>query len=70
MLSVSETGKMLSVCTKTIHRWDAVGKIYTVRTPGNQRRIPATEIARLQGQNQSGSFWRSFCIADKLISKF
>lgn len=43
---------MLGVCTKTIHRWDAAGKIQTVRTPGNQRRIPVTEISRLQGQNQ------------------
>lgn len=53
MFSATEAGKMLGVCTKTIHRWDAAGKIHAVRTPGNQRRIPATEILRLQGQSQS-----------------
>src|SRR2546428_9401838 len=44
---------MLVCVTKTIHLCDAAVYIQTVRSPGNQRRIPVTEISRLQGQNQS-----------------
>ncbi|EQD31865.1 DNA binding domain, excisionase family, partial [mine drainage metagenome] len=31
----------------TIRTWDRMGKIRTIRTPGNHRRIPEDELARL-----------------------
>ncbi len=45
-----EVARQLGVSVKTIQRWDKAGLIKTVRTTGNQRRIPADEILRLYGQ--------------------
>jgi excisionase family DNA binding protein len=47
LYSVKEASEILGVCIKTIHRWDESGKIKTIRTVGNQRRIPLEEIRRL-----------------------
>jgi len=41
---------MLGVTTKTLRNWDEWGKIKTVRTSGNHRRVPIEEITRLQGK--------------------
>ncbi len=38
---------MMGVCTRTIRRWDAVGKITCTRTPGGHRRI---SLAIIEGQ--------------------
>jgi|GEM_PF-178647 len=40
---------LLGVTTQTLRNWDKTGKIRAIRTPGNQRRIPESEIARLCG---------------------
>jgi len=45
--TLSETAKMLGVTTQTLRSWDKTGKINAIRTPGNQRRIPESEIWRL-----------------------
>ena len=50
--SLSEAAKILSVTTKTLRAWDNSGKIITIRTPGNQRRIPESEILRLTGHSK------------------
>ena len=47
MYSPAEAAKRLGVCTKTIHRWDKAGRIKTIRTATNQRRISGSEIKRL-----------------------
>src|SRR5438128_10558491 len=47
LLHPKEAAYELGVSTKTIHRWDEAGKLRTVRTVGNQRRIPIEEIWRL-----------------------
>ncbi|TXT53567.1 MAG: DNA binding domain-containing protein, excisionase family [Candidatus Thorarchaeota archaeon] len=47
MFSVSMTAARLGVCTKIIRRWDKKGLIECYRTPGNHRRIPVREIARI-----------------------
>ncbi len=46
-LSLSKAAELLGVTTKTIRNWDDRGKIRTVRTPGNHRRIPISEVTRL-----------------------
>ena len=46
-LTPAQAAKRLSVTTHTLRVWDKEGKIATVRTPGNQRRIPESEINRL-----------------------
>src|SRR5713226_2125661 len=51
-VSPSEAAYELGVSTKTIHRWDEAGKLRTVRTIGNQRRIPIEEIWRLRSQGK------------------
>ena len=42
-----KAAELLGVTTQTLRNWDKAGKIHTIRTPGNQRRIPESEIARL-----------------------
>lgn len=49
MYTPVQAARKLGVSVKTIHRWDKAGKIKTVRTAGNQRRIPANEVRRLLG---------------------
>jgi len=44
-----KAAELLGVTTQTLRNWDNAGKIRTVRTPGNQRRIPESEIARITG---------------------
>ncbi len=48
LLHPKEAAHELGVSTKTIHRWDEAGKLRTIRTIGNQRRIPIEEIWRLR----------------------
>lgn len=47
LIGLGEAAKRLGVTTQTLRTWDANGKIKVVRTPGNQRRIPNSEILRL-----------------------
>ncbi|TFG26403.1 IS607 family transposase [Candidatus Thorarchaeota archaeon] len=49
MFSVSQAARRLGVCTKTVRRWDTRGFIQCVRTPGNHRRIPLSEVNRILG---------------------
>ena len=46
-LTISEAAEYLSVCTKTLRRWDKTGKLNCFRTPGGHRRIAIVEIERL-----------------------
>jgi len=41
-----KAAELLGVTTQTLRNWDNAGKIRTIRTPGNQRRIPESEIAK------------------------
>lgn len=41
--------RMIGVTTKTLHRWDASGKISCTRTAGGHRRISIVEIQRVTG---------------------
>jgi putative resolvase len=45
-----EASEMLGVCEKTLRVWGETGKIQVVRTPGGHRRIPLSEVRRLQGK--------------------
>lgn len=49
LLSMKEAKELLGVQTRAIQEWDRQGKIKTVRTIGGRRRIPESEILRLQG---------------------
>ena len=47
----------MGISVRTLYRWEEAGNLSTVRTVGNQRRIPIEEIARLRrrGKGQSGA---------------
>jgi len=57
LLSPKEAAFELGISVKTVHRWDEAGKLRTVRTAGNQRRIPIEELSRLrrQGEGKQGA---------------
>ncbi|MGL6337597.1 MAG: IS607 family transposase [Waterburya sp.] len=44
LLTVKEAADLLGVSTKTIRRWEADGKIRSVRTTGNHRRFDVSEL--------------------------
>jgi excisionase family DNA binding protein len=48
LYSLKEACKFLGVSPSTIRRWEKEGKIKCVRTLGGQRRVPESEIMRLQ----------------------
>ena len=48
-LGLGEAAKALGVSPDTLRRWDAAGKIKTVRDAANRRRVPAAEVERLAG---------------------
>ena len=47
-LTISEAAELLSVTVPTVREWEKRGLIKTWRTPGNQRRIPMSEVRRLK----------------------
>jgi putative resolvase len=57
LLSPKEAAAELGISVKTVHRWDEAGKLHTLRTAGNQRRVPVEEISRLrrQGKGEQGA---------------
>src|SRR5215470_8632361 len=48
LLHPKEAAEELGISMRTLMRWDQAGKLRTVRTVGNQRRIPVEEIFRLR----------------------
>jgi excisionase family DNA binding protein len=52
-VTLTEAAQQLGVSVKTLRNWDAAGKIKTVRTVGNQRRVPVEEIERLKGGDKA-----------------
>ena len=52
LLHPQEAAEALGISIRTLIRWDQAGKLATVRTVGNQRRIPVEEIFRLRRQGE------------------
>ena len=52
LLTPSEAAEELGISIRTLIRWDQAGKLRTVRTVGNQRRIPVEEIFRLRRRGE------------------
>jgi predicted site-specific integrase-resolvase len=46
--------RMVGVCTRTLQRWDASGKIACTRTAGGHRRFSMVEIQRVTGFDRGG----------------
>jgi excisionase family DNA binding protein len=56
LFSPQEAAAALGVSIRTLYRWEEAGNLSTVRTVGNQRRIPIEEIARLRRRLMSCSW--------------
>jgi len=41
---------LLGLHPRTIQKWDKQGKIGVLRAPGGRRRMPESEVRRLQGE--------------------
>jgi excisionase family DNA binding protein len=46
-LRLSKAAEVIGVTEQTLRVWDKEGKLRTVRTAGNQRRVPIEEVERL-----------------------
>lgn len=51
MLSIKKVGELLGVCENTLREWDKVGKLKSIRTPGNHRRWFLKDVEKLLQQN-------------------
>ena len=50
---IGDAAKAIGVRVETLRRWEREGKLRTVRTDGGQRRVPATEVARLLSERRA-----------------
>jgi putative resolvase len=50
LYSLKEAKQLLGVKTRTIQQWDRTGKLKIIRTLGGRRRVPESEILRMQGE--------------------
>lgn len=49
-VSIHEAARILGVSTKTLRRWDKQGRLTSLRTPGDHRRYPLTQIKNFKEQ--------------------
>jgi excisionase family DNA binding protein len=52
LLRPGEAARRLGVSLDTLRRWDRAGKLRCVRTLGNQRRVPMSEVKRILERNE------------------
>ena len=72
LIGLAEAAKRLGVTTQTLRTWDSKGFIKVVRTPGNQRRIPESEILRLSntGSNKPAQSDKPYIISEPTTAYF
>ncbi len=49
---IGAAAELLGVRVETLRRWDRESRLRTTRTRGGQRRVPATEVARILGERR------------------
>lgn len=49
---IGDAASVLGVRVETLRRWEREGKVRATRTEGGQRRIPASEVARLLSERR------------------
>jgi excisionase family DNA binding protein len=64
-----EATKILGVSLKTLQRWDKLGKIKIVRTPGGRRRVPESEVKRLSGEKEYKPVGRVLAVYARVSSR-
>ena len=50
---IGDAAKAIGVRVETLRRWEREGRLATIRTEGGQRRVPATEVARLIAERRA-----------------
>jgi molybdopterin-binding protein len=56
---VGRAAEMLGVGVETVRRWEAEGRLTTVRSAGGQRLVPIADVARLLGEKRRAAYDRS-----------
>lgn len=51
-LRIGEAAELLGVGVDTVRRWEADGRLTSVRTAGGQRRVPLSEVSRLLSERR------------------
>ena len=51
-LRIGEAAELLGVGVDTVRRWEADGRVKTVRTEGGQRLVPLSEVSRLLAERR------------------
>ena len=51
-LRIGEAAELLGVGVDTVRRWEADGRLETVRTAGGQRLVPLAEVSRLLAERR------------------
>jgi molybdopterin-binding protein len=54
-LRIGEAAELLGVGVDTVRRWEADGRLKTVRSPGGQRTVPISELSRLLAERRRAS---------------
>ncbi len=49
---IGEAANVLGVRVETLRRWEREGRLVSSRTAGGQRRVPASEVARLLAERR------------------
>lgn len=47
-MPIGDAARMLGVSVVTVRRWEADGRIKSIRTPGGQRRFEIEEVERVK----------------------
>jgi molybdopterin-binding protein len=56
---VGRAAEMLGVSVDTIRRWEAEGRLSTVRSAGGQRLVPIADVSRLLAERRQATYDRS-----------
>jgi molybdopterin-binding protein len=54
-LRIGEAAELLGVGVDTVRRWEADGRLETVRTEGGQRLVPLSEVSRLLAERRTAT---------------
>src|SRR5918911_2155212 len=54
-LRIGQAAELLGVGVDTIRRWEADGRLTTVRSAGGQRTVPISELSRLLAERRRAS---------------
>jgi molybdopterin-binding protein len=54
-IRIGQAAELLGVSVDTLRRWEADGRLTTVRTRGGQRVVPLAEVSRLLGERRRAS---------------